>query len=149
MPFPASALQSDLALLLADIGQLARAVDTLAQSASARMAAGPVLATEVKDLDVKLRRYRARLVAAGQTPGIREYAAAQSAFAGLDVVAEWQAMIAAIDGVLAWIRTNFPTSSGFLLAESWGPDGPEARPFSSAQTAGLRTQLDALAATVS
>lgn len=153
MPFPASQLKSELALVLANIGQVATATRNLALSASARAAAGSALATEVLDLDIRLRRYRAELVTAAAVDGIREYAAAQSAFAGLDVVAEWNTMIGAIDNVTAWIRANFPTSTvggvTYLLRDTWGEAGPESRSFTAAQLAPLRTRLDALAATVS
>ena len=61
-------------------------------------------------------------------------------------------MLAAIDDTRAWVRASFPDSvgdgSGFLLAQTWGSNGPVDRTFTPTQTSGLQTQLDALVATV-
>ena len=59
------------------------------------------------------------------------------------------AVIAAIDGVTAWIVANFPKDgSGFLLAQTWGANAPADRVFTPAQLAAFRTQLDSLIATI-
>ena len=114
------------------------------------MAAGNVAATTVLgDLFVRLRQHEHALDAAADTPGIGPYAQEQKSDGTLDVVAEFNAVMAAISGVTGWIAANFPKDvNGFLLAQTLSPEGPVDRTFSPTDTAGLRTQLDALIATI-
>ena len=150
MPFPAS--NGALSDVLEETCRFAVAMKQHAERASAKAAAGNVTSTDIIDLDIRLRQWRATLAEAGATPGIGAYAQEQLGDGTLDVAAEFNAMLGAIDNVTGWIRANFPVGSGqaagYLLARTWGPDGPVDRLFSPTQTAGLRTQLDALAATV-
>jgi hypothetical protein len=96
-----------------------------------------------------LRVYRAKLSALSSTPGLADYARAQKNAPGLDVVAEFNALMAAIDGVTGWIAVNFPTDGGgFLLERTLGANGPVERQFTPAQTAGFRTQLDTVIAAI-
>lgn len=115
-----------------------------------RMAAGSVPSTTIlDDLFVRLRQAKTQLQSAASVPGLAEYARAQKSSDTLDVVTEFQAVVAAIDAVTAWITANFPKdANGFLLARTLGESGPVDRQFTSAATATLRTQLDALIATI-
>ena len=147
MPFPAS--NGVLSDVLEQVSRFALAMKRQVEATRARMAAGSVGSSEIIDLDIRLRGWRAEIVKAASTPGIAAYAQAQLGNAQLDVVAEFNGMVAAIDSVTAWIRANFPRdANGFLLERTWGDSGPVDRQFTSAQTAQLRTQLDALIATV-
>lgn len=133
-----------------------RAVRTLAASVKGRAqalrtasAAGPVTAQQVLDLTVLLAEARARFVTASQVPGLAAYAQDQVGNPSLNVVAEFNAMMVQIDATVSWVRTNLPNDGTYLLAVTLGADGRYAwRTFQSAVTAGLRTQLDALIATI-
>lgn len=148
MPFPAS--RETLSLALEEATEAARNMRTFAQRASAQAAAGAVTSSEIFRVEQVLRHVRSRLVRARDTPGIGAYAQAQLGVGGLDIAAEFVAMLAELDATIQWVRDNFPRdATGILLAQTWGPEGPVDRIFAPAATAGLRARLDALAATVS
>jgi len=121
-----------------------------AQALSVRklMAAGSVRSSIILDLEPSLRQFRAEFDEIRVLPGIGPYAQGQLGNGTLNVAAEFNAMITAIDNTIAWIRANFPIGNGFLQAQIWSSSGRTDRMFSSAETAGLRAQLDALIATV-
>ncbi len=82
--------------------------------------------------------------------GIVEYVQAQYDDNTLNVVAEFSAMKTASDNTIAWIVTNLPKdSNNYLLLREIDVQGNITdRTFTSAITAGLRTQLDTLIATI-
>jgi len=82
------------------------------------------------------------------TPGIAAYAQEQFEDIGLDIVAEFNTMIAAIDSVVSWISTNFPDDGTYILKDILTPTGVSVRTFTPGQTAGLRDALTALIATI-
>lgn len=139
-----------LSLTLEDIDRRAIDVDGYCQRARDALAARNVTSTEIFDLFIRLKQDRAAFEAAKSVSGIADYARAQKNSETLDVVTEFTAMLAAIDNVTAWISTNFPKdANGYLLAKTWGDAGPVDRTFTPTATAGLRTVLDALLATIS
>lgn len=147
MAFPAS--NGALSDVLERACRTAIQMKALAERTSARLASEDASATEVIELFKQLRSYRSALSDAAAAPGIVAYAQDQLGDGALDVATEFNAMLAAVDAVTGWVQANFPRDgSGYLLAQTWGVDRPADRMFSPAQTAGLRTQLDALAATV-
>jgi hypothetical protein len=99
-----------------------------------------------------LAEWRTSLIAISQLPGMVAYARAQINDPNVDIAAEFNAMIAGLDGVVSWVVTNFPKDgSGFLLAKTFNADNSGRtvdRTFSAAQTAGLRTVLDTLIAAI-
>lgn len=110
---------------------------------------GDIPSSRILTLLVNLRQDRTSLVAAAATPGIGAYAQQIKNNPTLDVVAEFNSVIASLDQVVAWIVANFPQDGqGFLLAQTLGPAGPVDRMFTPAQTSGLRTQLDSLIITI-
>jgi hypothetical protein len=114
-------------------------------------AAGNVTSSQILDLMVGLHQDRVALAAAAATPGIGPYAQAQKNAPGLDIAAEFNNLLAGIDGAISWITANFPKdANGFLLAQNFGGPGgtPLDRQFTPAQTAGLRTALDSLTALI-
>lgn len=135
---------------LSDVDRSAKRVKAFCQARRAEMAAGNVVSTTIFEVFIQLRQERAIMAAAAATPGIGPYAQAEKNNPTLDVVAEFTAMTGAIDGCIAWINTNFPKQggSGYLLAQTLGPEGPVDRQFTPAETAGLRTQLDAVIAAI-
>jgi hypothetical protein len=89
---------------------------------------------------------RARFLAIRDLPGMAAYAADQEQDApGYAVGTEFNAMVTAIEGVRDWIISNVNTASWVTFSTS----GVATKTFTSGQTAGLRTQLTALIATIS
>lgn len=93
-----------------------------------------------------LKQFRDRLDAIRSTPGIAQYARDQEDDQTYDVVAEFVAMVAAVDAAIAQIVTTFPADgSGFLLAQTLSADGSRsARSFSAAGLATFVTLLTAI-----
>jgi hypothetical protein len=118
--------------------------------ARAQLAQQDVPRSFVRNLLDSIRRERDTLIAVETTPGLAEYAKEQFADANLDVVAEWQAMRAAIDDCGAWIVANYPRSANGALEElTFDAQGREVvLQFTVAQTSGLRDRLDAVIATI-
>lgn len=59
------------------------------------------------------------------------------------------ATITAAQNCIAWVVTNFPVASTFLQAYTLNADGTRTpRTFTTAQTAGLQTNLTAFVATI-
>lgn len=83
-------------------------------------------------------------------PGIGAYAQAQFDDPGYDVVAEFTAMVNALQACIDWIVNNFPADAqGFIQAYKLNADGSRtASTFSSAQTAGLASALNTLIAQI-
>lgn len=139
-----------LSLVLEGIDRRLVGVKTYCTTARTAMAAGSVVATVIVDLHIRLKADHAALDAAKNTPGLAAYAQEQKNNGSLDVAAEFMAVLAAMADVVTWIEANFPKDgSGFLLRETWGANGPVDRSFTTAATAGLRTELDALISTIS
>lgn len=138
-----------LSITLEDIDRRMVGVKLYAAQVRAELLAGNVSSSRILDLVVNLRQERLALVTAASVQGIGAYAQAQKNNGTLDVVAEFNAVIAAIDSVTSWIGTNFPKDgSGFLLAQTMTADGPLDRQFAPAVTSGLASQLANLVATI-
>lgn len=139
-----------LSRVLEDIDRDMIALKAFCQRHKDRMAAGNVPATAIlDDLYIHLKRSHAALTTAASVPGLADFARAQKNDEELDVVAEFQAVLTTVAAVASWITTNFPKDgNGYLLARTLGDDGPVDRQFTPAQTATLRTALDALIATI-
>lgn len=108
------------------------------------MAAGSVSGNLAVALHERLVRDRATLIAVRDTSGIGNYAKAQEDDPAYDVAAEFNAVIAAVESTRDWLINNVNTSSWVTFSTS----GVAVKTFTSAQTAGARTQLDALIATI-
>ena len=138
-----------LAFVLEDIDRQIASVKLTCQQVRAEAAAGNIPSSRILDLFVNLQQSKVSLAAAAGTSGIGAYAQAAKNNPALDVVAEFTAVLNTIDGVLAWITTNFPKDgSGWLLAKSFSGNTITDRTFAPAATAGFRTQLDSLIATI-
>lgn len=138
-----------LGQVLSEIDSRILKVKIQSQSLRNDLAAGNVASGRILAFFQYLRSERAALVTAAAVPGLAAYAQLEKNNNTLDVVAEFNAVISAIDGVSSWINTNFPKDgSGFLLERTLGADGPIERTFAPATTATFRTQLDGLIATI-
>lgn len=148
MAFPATGVK------LADAYRLltGRAADVRAQSVSLRASslAGPVAADRILSFAQMLSRSKTEMTTLAALPGMVAYAQAQENNASLNIVTEFNLMIAQVDATVAWIVTNFPQdASGFKLAFTLSAAGaPVYRTFDTATLATFRTTLDALIATI-
>ncbi len=87
--------------------------------------------------------------AARALPGIGQYARDQIDDQAIVLGTEFNAMITTATGTRDWIVTNFPSNSGFLLERSFDVNGRMVIGIlTTAQTAGLRVQLDLLIAAI-
>lgn len=147
MAFPTS---DPLARALLSAQDAARSLKSLAQDTRALMAAGNTSANLTLQMLDTLVRARGILQAAKNTPGIGAYAQAQYDNVGIDIAAEFTAMVAAIDAAGAQIMSSFPKdAAGYLLQQQFAVDGTlSVRTFTPAQTATLRARLDDLVATI-
>jgi hypothetical protein len=151
MAFPSSTgtVQDSLAQAWATARNTASSIKGRAQALSTQAAAGSIGSSAILDFATYLADAKIALTKAAQTGGIAAYAQAQINDPNIDIAAEFTAMMGAIDTTTAWVVDNFPKDgSGFLLARSFqaGSTGRTVdRQFTPAQTATLRTALDALA----
>lgn len=83
--------------------------------------------------------------------GMAAYAQAQTNDPTLDIAAAYTAMKNALTAARSWVLANYPKDvNGYLLDTKLNATTgvPEARLFTPAETAGLRTQLDAVIASI-
>jgi hypothetical protein len=138
-----------LAITLNNVDETMLQVKGYVQNFRTASLAGPVGASSILDLYSRLRTNRQELATLAAVPGLAAYAREQKNDENFDIVVEFNAVLAAIDGVTAWINTNFPKDgSGFLLAQTLGANAPADRQFTTAALAVLRTQLDTIIAAI-
>lgn len=82
------------------------------------------------------------------TPGLAQFAKDQEDDQAYDVAAEFTAMQTAITSAMAWMVANVPTSATLKTIDQWGDESPILDTFTPAQTAGLRTELQAVIGTI-
>lgn len=106
------------------------------------LAANDQPASRITDLYEALRETRNQLAAMSGVSGLTQYARDQKANQALDVVQEFQTLMAQIDACTQWIATNLPKdANGYLLIRKLGDDYLVDRQFTPAQTSGLRSVL--------
>lgn len=87
--------------------------------------------------------------AASVKVGIAQYAKDQLEDQSLTIGTDFTAMVTTATGVRDWIIANFPNTGGLLLERSFDANGRMVLgTLTTVQTAGLRTELDALIATI-
>src|SRR6266404_2488246 len=80
-------------------------------------------------------------------PGLDVYATGQG-YVGI-LSADCTSCTNAATACITWVVNNFPTTSGFIQAHTLNVDGSRTpRSFTSIQTAGLQTNLQAFIATI-
>lgn len=148
MAFPSSTQSLD-AVWMGSQSTAAR-IRTQAQETRNTSAAGNISTKVILDFATGLADAIQDLDTAAATPGIAQYARDQLANPALDIAAEFTAMRAQMVATRDWIGTNFPAdvNSYLLFIQFTAERRFTYRQFTSAQTAGLRTQLDALIATI-
>jgi hypothetical protein len=104
---------------------------------------------QVIEFSAYLADAKTKFQAVAATPGIAAFAQEQISDPAFNVATEFQAMVAGIDSTVAWIAANMPAASGYLQVITLNANGTYTwRVFTAAATAGFRTQLDALIATI-
>lgn len=149
MSLPPALTKNSLAYALNQVQNYAAQAKDRATSAVAVMAAGPVDTLFVFSLLDQLNGLIAGLNAVKSTAGLDAYATVQvSSYVGTmstDITATINAAQACID----WVVANFPSNTGFLMGEQLNANGTRTqRSFSTVQTAGFRTALNSLLATI-
>lgn len=119
-----------------------------AQSMRAALAASNASYDFLRDIYRTLERAQAQFTQLAATPGLAGYAKAQENDPAYDVAAEFTAMQGAITSALTWMNSNAPTGVTAKTPANWGDGSLIANEFTPAQTAGLRTQLDAVIAAI-
>lgn len=125
--------------------RLANSLKTYCQQVSDASAAGPISGNVAIQLHERLISDRARFIAIRDIPGIAAYVSAQEDDVTYNVATEFNAMVAAVEATRDWLIANVATTGWVTFSTS----GVATKTFSSAATAGLRTQLAALMATIS
>lgn len=157
MAFPSSSgtKKDDAANAWNFLRAIAAQVKASAQSVVNESAAGPISAVRILEFSSNLASNRTQLARWAGVPGVAEYAKSVSGDPTLDIVAEYTLMFAQTDPTLAgscakWIIDNFPKDgSNNLLAAKFAADGTVSyNTFTTVQTAGLRTALGTLIATI-
>jgi hypothetical protein len=149
MALPPALTSKSMAYVLNLVQNYAAQAKDRATSAVAVMAAGAVDTTFVFSLLDALNGLITNLNSVKNTAGLDAYAAAQlPGYAGT-MTADITATINAAQACIDWVVANFPASTGYLLGQSLNGDGSRVmRNFPSVQTAGLRTALNNLLATI-
>lgn len=142
------AFRAELATAYASVRSRATQAKKLASDSKALMLAGPVSGNVIRQLLDALIAAKAELQTAAGVTGIVAYAKAQEGDPDYDVATQFTALVDACTGVISWIIANIPASGGYVQMETWSASGVSVRTFSTAQTAGLRTQLDTIIAAV-
>lgn len=92
---------------------------------------------------------RDRLNVLKTTPGLAAYARAQYDDQSYDIVAEYQALFTQLEATIDWMVAAIPKdANGYALLIKYADTGQTVRTFTSAALANLRTQIDALVATI-
>jgi hypothetical protein len=112
-------------------------------------AARAMSASDLEEMLSHLAGFSTYAKASALTPGLEDYVKAQYADSAINIVTEYNTMIAAVDAAIAWIAGNVPKSGGYVQLDQWANNGTiTRRTFSTASLAGLRTVLDSVAATI-
>lgn len=151
MTFPSSNNVMSLATVLGTLLALAGQTKSQAESAVATMQAQNVDTKFVWETLDRLHHPINTFTAWQGTPGLNDYATADLPVYTGSLTTDMTAVINAAQACIDWVRTNFPKDSTdvFVLAESINLDGTRtSRQFTPIQTAGYRTAIQALIATI-
>jgi hypothetical protein len=151
MALPPALTQNSLAYALGVVQNYAAQAKDRATSAVAVMAASSVNTGFVFSLLDALNGLIANLNAVKATAGLDSYATAQVPGYASTMSSDITATVNAAQACIDWVTANFPKDSTniWLLGEQLNADGTRTfRAFTPAQTAGLRTALNNLLATI-
>lgn len=142
MAFPT---RDSLQKIWVQLSSRAKSLKTQCVDFNAASLAGPVSASAVEGLFTDMGEFRAYAASVVATPGLAAYVKAQYDNQGLDIAAEYTAMLGTIDAALNWIVTNMPKSGVYVLLDQWAADGSiSRRTFSTAALVNLRTTVQSV-----
>lgn len=153
MTFPSStgSVPDSLDVAWANLRSTAAAIKSRTVALSTSSLSG-LSGGQILDYSTFLADMRLSLVRASSVSGIAAYAQGQISNNTIDIVAEYNTMLSAVDGCKNWILSNYPKDvSGNLLYVQFAGDNSGRTvftTFANASLATFRTQLDALAATI-
>jgi len=147
MTFPSTNAMPTLAEGLRQARDQAAAIKDVSQGFSAKMKAGSVPTSSIFALLDNLVDSKNIFSTAAALSGMDAYAEAQL---GASIATDFTAMTNAVNSAIAWIVQNFPKDTdGYLQMATMNSDGTRTeRSFTTTQTAGLATLLDAVVATI-
>ena len=152
MAFPAyNGTKQHLDEVLTRVRSIAHTIKTSSQQLRDASAAGSVVARRVVNYCDSLAQINDQMNTLKAIPGLVAYAKDQFNDANIDIAAEFTAMQNALASTVAWIVSNIPkeTATNRWISVEEIVDGKRVdRLLTVAQTAGIRTQLDALIATI-
>jgi hypothetical protein len=136
--------------IVGNLQNLALSVKSQAQNALISLQTGPVNSAFIFQFLDQMRGLIAQLNSWTSVAGLNAYATANMPGYAGTLTADIAAVVSAGQACIAWIVANFPVDSGgFLQAEKLNADGSRtSTSFTSAQTAGLQTALQAFIATI-
>jgi hypothetical protein len=154
MPFPSNSGTTQISL--SDAWTLTRSymnlIKTNTQQLRTASETGNVNAEYILTYATKLIDYKVELQKTVNVTGLAAYAQEQINNPTINIVTEYNAVIQALDSVVAWIINNMPKDQdGYLLITQFAAQNngrTTSRSFAPAQTAGLRTTLDSLLSTI-
>lgn len=151
MTFPSSNNTTSLATILSTMQALAGQTKSQAQSAHATMAAQSVDTNFIFQTLDRLNWLITTFNAWVSTAGLDAYAAENLPGYSGTLTVDTAAVVSAAQTCIDWVVANFPKDSTntYILAESVSADGTRVlRQFTPTQTAGFRTTIQALIATI-
>lgn len=104
---------------------------------------------DARNVYFMLKRAHDQLDSLKSTPGLPAYAQAQENDGTYDVAAEFTALLTNIQTGITWIENNVPATVSLAPASQWTTSGTLSdTAFTPAQTAGLRTALNTIEASI-
>jgi hypothetical protein len=149
MTFPASTLPS-LGTVLQNLQNVTAGVKAQAGNALVSLQSGSVDSLFIFQVLDQVKSLVTYLTQEQGVAGLNAYATAQcTGYAGT-LTADITTTVNAAQAITSWIVANFPTDTGgFIQAFKLNADGSRtAATFTSAQTAGLQTAIQAFIATI-
>jgi len=131
--------------------QIAATLKTQAQTMLSGAQGAGVSAQTILSYSAYLDFANTTLQTIGAIPGIAAYAQAQIGSSTENIASDFNAMVAAIQNTISWLRTNFPhDGSGNLLCVQFAASGGQQvyTTFTSAQLSTFVPVLQALLATI-
>ena len=129
--------------------QIAGAVKSLAMTIRDESLSGNISRKRLIDFMAQLNRHHSVLGQIAGIEGIQAYARREIDDPTFDLVTAFVDMRAQIAATRDWVAANFPKTGAAWLVSSYDSAGTETvLTFTTAQTAGLRTECDSLIATI-
>ncbi len=141
MTFPVSNLLADSLL---DAQTVVKRVKRGSQGIHTRSTNGDIISRGIFSYTTMLADSLDELNALKAVPGITQYAKDQFGDQALDIVVEFNAVVAAIQAVIDWVGVYFPANGGYVQAQSYSGGRLTDRPFTTAQMAAFRTEIQTL-----